>query len=94
MCNVKNGCAIAWLNELSGPKNALFCSTAVNAFDRSTLFVYGFMIFFVKRYWALAPLFYFGIGVMAWLTILFLIPESPSWHMFNDRNEEAIKNLN
>ena len=38
--------------------------------------------------------FLFWNGCLAWLTILFLIPESPKWHMMNNRDEEAIKNLN
>ena len=94
MMNVKNGCAFAWLFETSGTKNKQFVSTLVNAYDRSTLFCFGFVVLFVQRWWAAVALWYLILGILAWLTILLLIPESPNWLMINNRNDEAIDNLN
>lgn len=87
LCNVKNGCSYAYLFETSGASNKLFVGNTVNAFDRSTEFWLGFIIIFFSRWWIVVGSVYWLLGIAAWIIIYFCMPESPNWHMMNNRNE-------
>lgn len=94
LCNVKNGCSYVWAFEIAGSKNKAFITTVINVFDRSTLLILGFFLIFLTRWWVVIALFYWTLGAIAWMTIYFIIPESPLWHVMNNRNEQAIAILN
>lgn len=92
--NVKNGCAYAWCFELAGSSNKQFVTTVINVFDRSTLLILGFFLLFVTRWWIVIAGFYWTLGVVSWFLIRFQIPESPMWLLMQNREDEAINNLN
>ena len=94
LCNVKNGCTYVWAFELAGLKHKMFVTTVINAFDRSTLFVMGFFLLFITRYWLVIALFYWTLGVIAFLLAYFYLPESPLWLVMNNHSDEAIAILN
>jgi len=71
-------------------KNKVFVTTVMNVFDRSTLFVMGFFLLFLTRWWLVIAMFYWILGVIAWLLIYYKLPESPLWLVMNNRNKEAI----
>lgn len=94
LCNVKNGCAFAWLFEMSGAKNKPFVTMTVNAFDRSSLFILGFTIVFISRWWVIIASIYITLGIISWLLIFFVLPESPMWLLCQDRKVECLNSLN
>lgn len=94
MCNVKNGCSYVWAFELAGAKNKMFVTTVMNVIDRGTLVVYALFMLFVSRWYFVLVSFYWVLGMLAWIVIYFVLPESPLWHVMNNRNEQAIDNLN
>jgi hypothetical protein len=94
LTNVKNGCSYVWAFETAGVKNKMFVTTVINAFDRSTLAVLGFMLIFLTRWWIVICGTYWLAGALALFIGHYYIPESPQWLMMNDRNEEAIAALN
>lgn len=94
LCNVKNGCSYVWAYEQSGAKNKMFVTVVMNAFDRVTLFVMGFFLIFLTRWWMVIVGTYWLAGALALYIAYYYIPESPLWLVMNNRNEEAIANLN
>lgn len=94
LCNVKNGCAYVWAFESAGVKHKMFVTTIMNAFDRSTLFVTGFFLVFITRWWLVIAMFYWTVGVFAFVLAYFYLPESPLWLVMNNRNAEAIAIFN
>ena len=94
LCNVKNGTSFSYAIEMAGSKNAKFVSLVINVFDRSTLFIVGFTVIFISRWWVFVATLYLLASVASWITIYLYIPESPNWLMMNDRTEEAIEALN
>jgi hypothetical protein len=66
----------------------------MNAFDRSTLFVTGFFLVFITRWWLVIAMFYWTVGVFAFVLAYFYLPESPLWLVMNNRNAEAIAIFN
>ncbi len=94
LTNVKNGCSYVWAFESAGSKNKMFVTTVINAFDRSTLAVLGFMLIFLTRWWMVIAGTYWLAGALALFIGHYYIPESPLWLVMNNRNEEAIAVLN
>jgi MFS family permease len=94
LCNVKNGCSYVWAFEMAGAQNKVFVTTVMNAFDRCTLAVMAFFLLVFTRWWLVIAMFYWILGVVAWLLLYSKVPESPQWHMMNSRNTEAINCLN
>jgi len=94
LCNVKNGCTYVWAFELAGLKHKMFVTTCINAFDRCTLCVMGFFLLFLTRWWLVIALSYWTLGLFAFITAYYYLPESPLWLVMNNRNKEAIEILN
>lgn len=94
LCNVKNGAAMVYTAEVVGAKNAKFAQLCINVFDRSTLFILGFLVIFLSRWWLVITGTYVLVGLSTWFVIYNLMPESPNWLMMNNRREEAIASLN
>lgn len=65
LTNVKNGCSYVWAFESAGSKNKMFVTTVINAFDRSTLAVLGFMLIFLTRWWMVIAGTYWLAGALA-----------------------------
>lgn len=84
----------AWNFELCEEKYKAFVNVTMNAFDRVTMFVLCFFLIFLTRWWVVIAMVYWALAATAFLVICFMVPESPNWHIMNNRKDKAIAILN
>ena len=75
-------------------KDKSIANTSLNSFDNATGLLGGLYFLFMSKHWFPLALFFFILGTIAYLILIFFCPESPKWLLLQDRREDAIKALN
>ena len=93
MCS-KNSLCITWLFEFMVKKDKSIANTSLNSFDNATGLFGGLYFLFISKHWFPLAIFFFILGTVAYLVLIFFCPESPKWLLLQDRRKDAIKALN
>lgn len=80
--------------ELIDDDHKGFCATVLNMVDAITLAVVGFCFIFVTRDGVRFMEVTFLVSSIFVVLYFVLVPESPSWLLSTDQQEEALKSLN
>lgn len=62
-------------------------------FNSATMVVFGFYILFISRNWEGLILFMYGLSIIAFACIFFVLPESPKFLLINGRANDAHDSL-
>ena len=92
--NIKNGVFYCWVFELIETRHKSISCSVVNALDSCTMIVFGLYVLFISKNWIYLELFFYSLGILAYIVILFFMPESPKWNLIHGRNHAAHKELN
>jgi hypothetical protein len=86
---LKNGVGMAWAFELVCLKDVPLVCSLITMFDVSTLMWVNLYIIFISREWSYILTAYCVIGIVSWIVIYLVAPESPKWMMIGGRPKEC-----
>ena len=91
---IKNGVAYVYVVELVPPRQSGPVNVCLTSFDSATMFVVCFYFIFISKDWFPLIFTMTALATLAYLGIVFLLPESPIWLLKHGRVEDAIAAFN
>jgi MFS family permease len=89
--NTKNSVCYVWMFELMETRHKSSACSVLNIINSGTMVVFGLYVLLVSRDWFPIELFMWTIGILAYIAMYFLMPESPRWLLINGRKLEALE---
>jgi phage shock protein PspC (stress-responsive transcriptional regulator) len=77
--------------ELMETRHKSSACSVLNIINSGTMVVFGLYVLLVSRDWFPIELFMWTIGILAYIAMYFLMPESPRWLLINGRKLEALE---